>query len=450
MRPSIWRFASQFRSRAPTVVTLAALAGLGVWGRLNDWRLPQAKPQQLRAEPTIKVVHASTPARSGSDDAPVDPSRIEFPSTQAVNKAGIQVTAVETRDLVQHVVAPGMTDYEPGSYAALTPRTGGTIWRVDKEIGDSVRKGEILALLDAAEVGRTKASFLQNLAETRLRTSTLERLEPLNKDGVVAQRSLREAETALREARFRLFNDQQVLLNLGLPVRLKELEALPDEQVVRKLRLLGLPESIASQLDAETLTANLLPLVAPFDGVVVERNATTGEVVAMTRPKTLFVVADVRKLHIDLDVNPDDMSRVQLGQSVIFQPDGGGHEELGRVSHISPEQDATTRRVRVHAEISNESGRLRPNAYGVGRIIVAERSKALVVPIAAVQSDGDRHVAFIRTSETSFEVRPVKLGLQEREVVEVEGLNDGEQIATTGSYLLKSELQKDRIASGGD
>jgi len=117
-----------------------------------------------------------------------------------------------------------MADYEPGSYAQLTARTPGTFWRVDKEIGDSVHKGEVLALIDAAEVGRTKASLLQNLAEIRLRTSTLERLEPLNNEGVVAQRSLREAETALREARFRLFNDQQVLLNLGLPVRLKELE----------------------------------------------------------------------------------------------------------------------------------------------------------------------------------------------------------------------------------
>src|SRR4051812_13233567 len=90
MRPSIWRFAGQFRSWAPTVLTLAALAGLGLWGRLNDWRLPQAKPQQPQAEPTIKVVHASSTAGSGSGDAAVGPSRIEFPSVQAVNKAGIQ------------------------------------------------------------------------------------------------------------------------------------------------------------------------------------------------------------------------------------------------------------------------------------------------------------------------------------------------------------------------
>jgi cobalt-zinc-cadmium efflux system membrane fusion protein len=140
---------------------------------------------------------------------------------------------------------------------------------------------------------------------------------------------------------------------------------------------------------------------------------------------------------------------VQLGQSISFQPDGGGHEELGRVSHISPEQDSTTRRVRVHAEVANESGRLRPNAYGTGRIVVAERPKAVVVPIAAVQSDGDSHVVFNQASETSFEVRSVKLGLQVGDLVEIEGVKDGEKVATTGSFLLKSELQKDRITGGG-
>src|SRR5438309_5751963 len=93
MRPSVWRFASQFRSRAPTALTLAALAGLGLWGRLNDWRLPQAKPPQPQVEPAIKVVHASTAAGSDSGGAFRRPTRIEFPSAQAVNKAGIQVTS---------------------------------------------------------------------------------------------------------------------------------------------------------------------------------------------------------------------------------------------------------------------------------------------------------------------------------------------------------------------
>src|SRR5262249_23315316 len=128
--------------------------------------------------------------------------------------------------------------------------------------------------------------------------------------GAVPDRSLRDADTALREARIRLFNDQQALLNLGLPVHLPDLDKLPDEQVVRRLRLLGLPEAVVRAHDPETLTANLLPLTAPFDGTVVERNTATGEVVQLTTPKTLFVVADVRVLHIDLDVAPEDMPEV--------------------------------------------------------------------------------------------------------------------------------------------
>jgi cobalt-zinc-cadmium efflux system membrane fusion protein len=268
--------------------------------------------------------------------------------------------------------------------------------------------------------------------------------------GAIPERSLREAQTALREARIRLVNDQQALLNLGVPVRLQDLEKLPEDQLVRRLRLLGLPEAVARELDAETLTANLLPLTAPFDGQVVERNVATGEVVQTTRAQPLFIVADVRRLHIDLDVNPEDMAGVRVGQPVTFRLNDGGPEAVARVSHISPEVNATTRRVQVHAEVPNEDRRLRPNSFGTGQIVVAERRGILVVPREAVQSDGQASLVFVRVSATGFEARPVLLGLRQGNFVEVSGVREGEKVVTTGSHQLKSELQKDRIAGGDE
>ena len=196
----------------------------------------------------------------------------------------------------------------------------------------------------------------------------------------------------------------------------------------------------------ETMTANLLPLTAPFDGQVVDRNAATGEVVLATQPKTLFIVADIRQVHVDLDVNPEDMAAVRVGQPIRFRPNDGGPEAKGEVSHLSPEVNDKTRRVQVHAEVANEDRRLRPNTFGSGQIIIAERTRAVVVPSEAVQSDGKASLVFVRVSPTVFEARPVQLGLRERNLVEVSGVREGEEVVTTGSYLLKSELQKDRIA----
>jgi cobalt-zinc-cadmium efflux system membrane fusion protein len=161
-------------------------------------------------------------------------------------------------------------------------------------------------------------------------------------------------------------------------------------------------------------------------------------------------VGDVRRLHVDLDVNLEDVAAVRVGQPVTFRPNDGGPEASGRVSHISPEVNDKTRRVQVHAEVPNEDRRLRPNTFGTGRIVVARRPGAAVVPGEAVQSDGHARFLFVRISATSYEARQVRPGLRQGNLVEVSGVREGEEVVTTGSYLLMSELQRDRIAGGDD
>jgi cobalt-zinc-cadmium efflux system membrane fusion protein len=433
------------KNGVPALLTLAALAGVGFWGYRNDWTLPSLaqlggkseSPEKAEPEATVRVVGTG-------------PRRIEFPSEDAVKKTGIDVKPAEARTLGQYVTANGTVDYDPGSYARLTARASGSVWKVYKEIGDVLHKGDVLALLDAAEVGKAKADFLQSLTQVKTRTAALEQLRAAGREGAVPDRSLREAETALREARIRLFNDQQQLLNLGLPIRLKEVEDVPEDRLTRHLRLLGLPDAVTRELDPETLTANLLPLTAPFDGVVVVRDTAPGEVVQGTAPKTLFIVADVRRLHVDLAVNQEDMAQVRVGQPVTFETASGTLKAAGEVSHISPEVDEKTRRVVVHAEVPNPDGRLRPNAFGNGRIRVGERPNAVVVPGEAVQADGGTALVFVRTAPTVFEVRTVRTGLRDGDLVEVTGVRRGEEVVTAGSFALKSELLKDRIPGGDE
>jgi cobalt-zinc-cadmium efflux system membrane fusion protein len=433
----------------PTGLILALLAGLGVWGARNGWRLPSLAhlggkdAAKGNEEAGIKVV---TDPANPSATAPV---RIEFPSADAIHKAGIDCKPVEVHTLARYVTANGMIDYEHGLYAQLTSRASGTVWRADAEIGARIRKGDVLALIEAAEVGKAKADLLQDLVQVKLRTTTLDRLRAVGQAGAISERSVTEAEAALREAQIRLFNDQQALLNLGLPLRLEELEKLTDAQVARRLRVLGLPESLQKELNLETLTANLLPLTAPFDGQVVDRNAAVGEVLEPTQRKTLFIVADTHRLHIDLEVNPGDMADVRVGQTVLFRTSGvGGKEITAQLAHMSPEVDEKTRHVVVHAEFENSDGTVRPHAFGTGKIVVQEPRQTLAVPSEALQADGSSALLFVRLSETAFEARHVQIGLREGNLVEVAGVREGEEVVNTGSFALKSELQKERIGGG--
>jgi cobalt-zinc-cadmium efflux system membrane fusion protein len=360
-----------------------------------------------------------------------------------------------------------MLDYEPSRFAQLAPRAPGTIWKVYKQMGDRVVRGELLALIESAEVGRAKADFMQSLTQVDVRQQVLRRLQTAG--GSVPEGTLREAESALREARIRLFTDQQRLLNLGLVIRLEEAAKLPEDQLARHLRLLGLPQEVHQELNSDTLTANLLPLTAPFAGQVARHpHGGPGEVVNPAHP--IYVVGDVSHLHMDLEVHLEDMAYLRVGQEVTFFPENQRGEKsetaTGNLVHISPEVNEKTRSVPVHAEVENPSGRLRPNTFGTGRILVREVPGAVVVRDEALQfvlrdrspNEGasndsqppeDRfYFVFVRLadSETSFQARRVFPGLSEKGVTAVKGIEPGEAVVTIGSHMLKSELLKDRIS----
>jgi len=442
-------------SHVPTVLTLLLLGGLGAWGMANDWRLPlwgKEDSGKEEATATVEVVpDPDPPTPIDSEFPPGLLKRVRFPSADSVRKAGIQVAAAQAKALAQYVTANAVLDYVPSRYVELHAPVQGRVWSVEKELGAPVKKGDVLLVIDAAEVGKAKADFLQSLAQVRYHQQVLQRLQSASASQ--PERTIQEAQASLRETRIRLLNDQQKLLNLGFSVRLKDVEDLPDEQVGRQLRLLGLPETVRRRVDPETLTANLLPLTAPFDGqVVTHPHAAPGQVVGTPQSQAteaLFVVADVSELHIDMEVHIEDVAHLRLGQEVAFDPaNAGGTPATGKIAHISPEVNEKTRNVMAHAEVANPDGRLRPHTFGTARVLIRQVPDAVVVPTEAVHSEGRFRFVFVRVSDDTFQVRPVRPGLRDHDATEVAGVQAGEEVATAGSYVLKAELFKERIAGG--
>jgi cobalt-zinc-cadmium efflux system membrane fusion protein len=326
------------------------------------------------------------------------------------------------------------------------------MFRVYKQVGDSVRQGAVVALVDAAEAGRNKSEFLQALAELRLKTRNFDGLSLAATGGAVPERRLRESETALNEARIRLTAAQQALTNLGLPIELESLQALTEAQLAGRLRFLGLPKGLTNDFDSKT-TGSLLPVTAPLDGILVSRDVVAGEVVDAA--KVLFVVADTRTMWLNLDLRLEDARRVALGQEVRFWPDGG-RQANGRVTWISTEADRQTRTVKLRASLENGTGRLRANVFGTGKVILHKESQTVVVPSTAVQWEGCCHVVFVRDKDFPregalkvFHVRTVRLGARDEKQTEIiAGLLPGEVVVTRGSSLLRAELLKDNLGEG--
>lgn len=420
-----------------------------------------AAEQKPRSEDSLNFA----PRPENNSKCKLQQRRIQFATTEIIERLGIEVTPAKLALITESVTATGEIGFDPTRVARLSTRVSGTLWRVEKRVGDKVRRGDVLALVDAADVGKAKAELQQSIVNLDLKTQTLANLT--GSKGVVAEKSVQEAEAAVAEAHVRMLSARQTLVNLGLPLpSFDELGAEP-EHLARALQFLGLPDTLAAEVANKTSSSNLYPLRAPFDGELIEQTGVPGEVVAPG--KVLFVVADTRTMWLTLNVRIEDVERVQPGQPVQFQHDGHNDWDSGEVAWVSPSVDEATRTVPVRVKLPNTAGRHHARAFGSARIILRQADNAVVVPKNAVHWEGDCYVVFVRDKNFEkskykvFHVRKIRPGATEvsgegqgasgellaaANVEIAAGLLPGELVASTNSGILRSELLKNNLGAG--
>lgn len=436
----------------PTAVVFAGLAGTAVWGHRTGWEFTGRKPDPGQpatapsdgVRPTVRV---ESPGIGSAPNLPLSGRNvlIEFGSAAEVDAAGIGITPVWPTSLTEQVTAGGEVVFDPNRVARLPARAGGVARRVMKAAGDPVRAGEVLALIDSAEVGRAKAEFQQALVQVRLRERTRDDL--VGAKSVASPAALREAEAALKEAEVRLLAAAQLLTNIGLPVRPADYRELVPVEAGKRLRFLGV-EEVATGLDPGEASTNLLPVRSPFGGVLLSADVVGGEVVETG--KTLFVVVDPSRVWITLHVGTEDARRAGVGQKVFFKPDGERGEYPARVVWVGNTADETTRTIPVRAEAENLNGALRASTLGRGRLLFREEPKALVVPHETVHPFRGETVVFVRHPDflkahgpKAFSVRVVKTGGRDERNTEIlSGLSAGEIVSAKGSGVLLAELTR--------
>jgi membrane fusion protein, heavy metal efflux system len=437
-------FSRQQATYALTIGVLLLILGMG---HHTHWNLVPAHGPTAQAHvPT--AAGAWEPEQSRSAGAASGHSGEVLAATDAaLEKAGVELGRVERRGMSASLAASGVVAYNHNLRAELATRVPGNVWRIEKRVGETIRKGDVLAIIESTDVGRAKGELLQAIVQSELKAINYERLKQLG--GGVAERSVREAEAAARQARIQVQVCVQALVNLGLPVSLDELHSLSDEERARRIQFIGLPEPIVASLDPRTTTANLLPLVAPFDGVVIGRGMAMGEVVHPNQPH--FEIADIRKLWVVLEVRKEDANQVRLGQPVCFSPDGYDGQIRGVIDWVSTAVDEKTRTLQVRAEVDNPAGAdsteahrcylLRAHTYGAGRVTIRDTPDALVVPAEAVQIEAGAAHVYVRDG-SRFRRVPVQIGARDDRYVEItSGLEEGMVVATAGSHVLKAHMQ---------
>jgi cobalt-zinc-cadmium efflux system membrane fusion protein len=185
-------------------------------------------------------------------------------------------------------------------------------------------------------------------------------------------------------------------------------------------------------------------VTAPIAGTITTRNTNAGE---SAGSEPLFGIADFSRVRAELSVFPRDRGRLRPGQPVTITAVDGvthGSGSIGFVSPIGAANQALTARVLL----DNGRGEWTPRQFINAQVGIGESAAALLVPLGAVQTLGDRDVVFV-VEGTRYLAQPVTLGRRDRSNVEVlDGLAAGARVVVANSYLVKADIEKSGAAHG--
>lgn len=390
----------------------AALAGRSVAGftfpapRAGETTNADAQPKKkVEAEP--QPDHGDKPGLVKLTDAQID-------------KAGIRAAPAVGGRLTRHLHVPGTIVPSANNTARIAVKTQGIVAELRKSLGDTVAKGEIVALLDSRDIADTKGEYLAARLSADL------------------QKTLYERDKALWDKR--ISSEQQYLRSQASYQDLK----VKEDAARRKLTFLGLSQAEIDALPTQPEAQfERQEIRSPIAGKIVERRVDLGAAVGRDNLETeLYSVVDLSKVWIDLAVSPGDLPLVREGQTVTVRTEVTGEEGRGRIVFIGPVLDQNTRAARVVAELANPDETWRPGSFVAAEIEVSDKAVRVLVPADAVQTLEGKPNVFVRVAD-GFEARPVTVGRSDDRNVEVTaGLEPGEVIVVANSFTLKSELGK--------
>lgn len=359
-----------------------------------------------------------------SHDPDTDPHDSHTPSEIELGPEKLSLAEIEYDTAVYNIetslTVTGTVGYNDNLVSHIGSRTEGRVIRLMADLGTKVVAGQKLAVLESPLLGQIRAEEREGEALYRISRENFLRDSSLFASGISTRREYLAGELEYRKA--------EALLNGAR----------------EKLAALGAVEGAGSTF----------MVVAPFDGAVVEKHISLGEMV--TPADHLFTVADLSNLWAQLEIFERDMSAVGLGQTVtISTPAFPGRKFQGTVSHIGAVVDSVKKTVQARIALPNPDRSLKPGMFIEAGIHGAPRpSSRLVIAATALQklqsqSTGPKDVIFVESESKPghFSIVEVRhhTNVSDTHIAIDADIKAGDRVVSRGSHLLKAELSKDQL-----
>lgn len=364
---------------------------------------------EAKTEAANMTPPAAAPQRPGQVTLPADSPKLQQLKVEPVHTA--EVAADE-------VIAPGKIEINPNRLSHVVLPLAGRVTKVLVKVGDFVRQGQPVLMLESPDAETAMSTYLQAEAGVTTAKSAMlkaktdvDRLHDLDAHNAVAKKDVLNAEATYQQAQAAV-----------------EQAMAASKQAARRLDMLGLKLGEFGQQVA---------VGAPISGKVMEMNVVQGEFRNDTNANVV-TIADLSSVWVTSDV-PENLIRfIQRGERIDVELSAyPGRVFHARVTRIADAVDPTTRTLKVSAELPNPNELLRPEMFGRIRHVDSTRVSPVVPTAAIIQGDG-QNVVFRETSQGTFQQTPVTLGNKNGELIAVlSGLKEGDRVVTDGAMLLK-------------
>ncbi|MCE3257019.1 MAG: efflux transporter periplasmic adaptor subunit [Nitrobacter vulgaris] len=341
-------------------------------------------------------------------------------SEKQVDAGKFAVSEVHGGMLGKRIAVPGSIVPSGDHIARVAVRLLGTVAELRKRLGDTVRAGEVVAVIESREVADAKSEYLAARLVFDLQQTLFNRSTRLFEGKILSENDFLRARTTFEDARVKIEIARQKLFALSLTA--EQIEALPQQPV-------------------ETL--RLQELRAPIAGRIAERRVELGSLVGREGQESeLYVIVNLDVVWAELAVPSSDLASVHEGQKINIAAGTGGEPSPATIMFVSPLLDKDTRAARVAASVDNTALKWRPGSFITAEIPTDVTPAAVTVPKTALQSFKGDTVVFVRTAK-GFEARKVSIGRQDERLAEVTaGLSAGECIAVANTFTLRADLGK--------
>ena len=371
--------------------------GLRAKGSATD--APTAATAEKNGKPTLNPV-ANKPV--------VNDDKIDMTETQ-IKAAGIAIQTANAARIKSTLTLPGEIRFNADKTAHVVPRFSGVIVQVSADLGQQVKKGQVLAVVASVGLSDLRSELLTAQKRQALAATTYEREKKLWEEKISAEQDYLQAQQAMREAQITVQNVQQ------------------------KLNAFGATDNGKGAL-------NRYEIRAPFDGMLTEKRIALGD--AVKEDANIFTISDLSTVWAEIIVPANDLNLVRVGEKVTVKSTSFDSETVGRISYISALLGDQTRTATAHVLLANPKMTWRPGLFVNVEIIASETDVPVAVSSEAIQTVNNLPTVFVRTA-SGFIAQPVTLGRADDKITEiVKGLQAGALYVAAGSFVLKADLGK--------